>query len=130
MSSDESDSESPGDYRRVYPSWRGPQLEMLEWRIDTVVAELRKPKIGHRRKPGKAPRRRNHTSLENPEAIACPGLPVNCYDPAWLKTLRPGELRNLKVDGTPYGFENGESDLEDQWPEENDGLEHSETDTE
>lgn len=58
MSSDESDPESPGDYRRVYPSWRGTQLEM-------------------------------------------------------------------QIDQTPYDFEHGESDFDDEWPREHDGLEQS-----
>lgn len=116
VSSDESDPDSPGDYRRVYPSWRGTSLEMLEWRIDTFVEELRQPKIGHRRIPGKPPRRRLHRDRENPEALARPRLPVNCYDPEWIKTLRTGELRDLQIDQTSYDFEQGESDFDDEWP--------------
>lgn len=89
---------------------------MLEWRIDAFVEELRQPKIGHRRIPGKPPRRRHHRERENPEALARPRLPVNCYDPEWINSLRTGELRDLQIDQTPYNFEQGESDFDDEWP--------------
>jgi hypothetical protein len=100
VSSDVSDPncEEGREFTRVSPVWRSDQLAGFLWRLDEVVKHNRIPKIGHRRIRGQQPRIRHHSTTQiNHEALAPPGLPRNCYSEAWLATLRPHELNDLRA---------------------------------
>lgn len=107
VSSDESDSEedsTPKAFRRISPAWRSEDLRDFMWSLDSDIQASRRPKVGHRSVRGAEPRRRKFSPLTNHEAPAPPGLPRNCYDDDWLKTLTAKQLRDLKLIETEYVF--------------------------
>jgi hypothetical protein len=74
--------------------------------LDEIYAENRNPKIGHRHVRGNAPRARYHPAEPTVEedTKAPPGLPVNCYDAVWCKSLRETELEDLGINMIAYDF--------------------------
>jgi len=106
MSGDESDGSLPRRFVTRELPWRSSALAAFLWRLDEVCAENRNPKIGHRRIRGNAPRARYRPAepIIEEDAKAPPGLPVNCYDAAWRKSLRETELEDLDIDLNSYDF--------------------------
>ncbi|KAI0057497.1 hypothetical protein BV25DRAFT_1920089 [Artomyces pyxidatus] len=116
VSSDETDTDpeytEPGhkSYRRRSPLWRSIEATNLNWQAEAAVNASRTPKVGTRARPGSDPRVRRHTSLVNPQAPAPPGLERNWYNPVWTETLRPREIRLLKVQDCDYPFDESDFD--------------------
>lgn len=111
MSSDESDSDEVDSLRffqTIAPAWRSQELGDFLHSIDEQILQNRRPRIGHRAVRGAEPRRRKHTLRVNEESVAPPSLPSNCYDSAWLASLRKGEQKLLQVrKDVKYNFSTG-----------------------
>lgn len=122
MSGDESDyydplPKAPGPPKRwriIAAEWHG--FEMSEFfRILDVVHRLNwfnptlNPipeeitKIGVHTKPGNAPRFRVPSHSKEPGSPVR-GLPRNCYNETWLKSLCPWQLEQLQVKDIDYDF--------------------------
>ena len=106
MSGDESDASSSRRFVTLKLSWRSSALTSFLWRLDEVCTENRNLKIGYRRVRGNAPRTRYHPTepMIEENAQAPPGLPINCYDANWYKSLREIELVELGADMKAYDF--------------------------
>ncbi|KAI6040011.1 hypothetical protein EDC04DRAFT_2894716 [Pisolithus marmoratus] len=75
MSSDESDTETPGrstTYPRIYPKWRSQQLSTFLWQLDAIVEKIHASPVGRRKRGGNPLRIRPHTSKYNTAAAAPP----------------------------------------------------------
>lgn len=111
-SSDESADEEPIDirskanrvYRKISPYWRSRQLSHFLWKLDEIVFQQRLPKVGCRRVAGTLPRTRIQALSYNKYSVAPPGLPRNCYNEDWLRTLWPHELDALQMQEHDYDF--------------------------
>ncbi|KAH7921122.1 hypothetical protein BV22DRAFT_988912, partial [Leucogyrophana mollusca] len=98
VSSDEAEGE--GDDKRFAsktPVWRSNELTAFLWRLDEVISAHRVPKVGHNVVKGNQPHRHYHPTPPrfSTTSIAPPGLPINCYDPAWYESLREHEVMAL-----------------------------------
>ncbi|KIO05585.1 hypothetical protein M404DRAFT_512253 [Pisolithus tinctorius Marx 270] len=112
ISSDESEDEARRtiNYPRVYPRWRSQKLAMLMWEADLAIVEFLSVAIGKRKRAGTQLRNRPHSDKFNDAAAAPPGLPVNCYDAAWLSSLHPRSKKLLRVQEKEYDFDTGENE--------------------
>ncbi|KAI6138490.1 hypothetical protein BKA82DRAFT_4236318 [Pisolithus tinctorius] len=112
ISSDESEDEARRtiNYPRVYPRWRSQKLAMLMWEADLAIVEFLSVAIGKRKRAGTQLRNRPHSDKFNDAAAAPPGLPVNCYDAAWLSLLHPRSKKLLRVQEKEYDFDTGENE--------------------
>ncbi len=99
VSSDESDySRQPPIFHRISPTWRSDELRDFLWRLDELAVEDGKCPIGKRRRgQNQWTRQRLRTTRRNDESVAPPGLPINCYDEAWLNDLPPRQRQALDV---------------------------------
>lgn len=107
VSSDESEADctSPRkSFVRVSPEWRSFELQGFMWALDKVIERDRKPRVGHRSIRGAEPRQRKFGSTTNPDAVAPPGLPRNCYDVKWVESLTQKQIRLLEVKDVVYDF--------------------------
>ncbi|KAI6118681.1 hypothetical protein EDD16DRAFT_1480697 [Pisolithus croceorrhizus] len=109
ISSDESEDEARRtiSYPRVYPRWRSQQLSALMWEADLAILEFLSIMIGKRKKVGTQLRNCPHSAKFNDAAATPPGLPVNCYDAAWLSSLHPRSKKHLRVREEEYDFAPG-----------------------
>ncbi|KAI6095734.1 hypothetical protein EV401DRAFT_1167181 [Pisolithus croceorrhizus] len=113
VSSDESDTGLEGQkvYRMISPAWRSEELADLMRSIDSTIISNRRPRVGHRAIRGQEPRQRIPSDLVNEDAVAPPGLPLNCYKESWLMSLLPSERNKLKaIMNKSYNFENGRTE--------------------
>jgi hypothetical protein len=102
VSSDETDDDNKNLFWRVKPAWRSTELEIFLWRLDEIITQ-NKSVIGTGRKPaGRAPRNRRFG--DKVSVMAPPNLPQNCYDPAWLETLRPMQRKLLNMQPVDHHF--------------------------
>ncbi|KAI0753045.1 hypothetical protein C8Q80DRAFT_1097709, partial [Daedaleopsis nitida] len=108
MSGDETDGpvkEHPPRFRIVEARWQSLELKTFLRALDALYREIWAKPAGTRVTSGNAPRVR----LERPDAriedgIAPIGLWKNCYDHAWLRSLRPHVRESLKIINTDYAF--------------------------
>ncbi|KAI6043162.1 hypothetical protein EDC04DRAFT_2563038 [Pisolithus marmoratus] len=109
MSSDESKDEMRRmiSYPCVYPRWHSQQLSALMWEADLAILEFLSVMIGKRKKAGTQLWNCPHSDKFNDIAAAPPGLPVNCYNPAWLSSLHPCSKKELRVQEKEYDFDLG-----------------------
>ncbi|KAI6000237.1 hypothetical protein EDC04DRAFT_2908895 [Pisolithus marmoratus] len=107
MSSDESKDETRRmiSYLRMYPRWRSQQLSALMWEADLAILEFLSVMIGKCKKAGTQLQNHPHSDKFNNVAAAPPGLPVNCYNPAWLSSLHPHPKKELRVQEKEYDFD-------------------------
>lgn len=111
-SSDESDPGGPRDgtsrivrtYRRINPFWRSRSLAQFLWALDDISYQQRVPKIGCRRVAGATPRLRLPAIAYSDHSIAPAGLPRNCYNEDWLRTLWRYEVDALQMQNWDYDF--------------------------
>ncbi|KIJ05151.1 hypothetical protein PAXINDRAFT_21572 [Paxillus involutus ATCC 200175] len=103
MSSDKSEGEGgmdnqPKKHTSKTPSWCSKEYTGFLWHLDDIIAAQRVPKVGHRCIWGSALRHQYHPEPDNfnTSAPAPLGLPKNCYDRAWVETLRDFERAALK----------------------------------
>ncbi|KAI0286327.1 hypothetical protein BC826DRAFT_918066, partial [Russula brevipes] len=100
LSDDESDHENGGHlgqshYAIVKEAWRSDEL--IVWlRTMDLLACGEKWDSRNVARQGNSRRRRVH-STRSKDGVAVLGLPENCYNPEWLKTLRPYERKLLDV---------------------------------
>ncbi|KAH7920024.1 hypothetical protein BV22DRAFT_987510, partial [Leucogyrophana mollusca] len=107
VSSDEAEGDgSDKCFASKTPIWRSNEFSAFLWRLDEVIAARRVPKVGHNVVKGNPPRRRYHPTppCVSTTSIAPPGLPINCYDPAWYKSLQEHEIASLDAIMTNYEF--------------------------
>ena len=97
-SSDESDEDNPGTFRRHVQPHLSQQCVEWKRRFDSV-AMLQAPTTEPRR--GVQPRTRTPSTVVSRRKKYQPGLPVNMYDPTWL--AKNQAARNLRV-ADPYDF--------------------------
>jgi hypothetical protein len=99
MSSDESNHDiQPPIYCRRKPAWRSHELQAFLWHLDDLVDDITRKPIGNRRLgPNQRIRQRIVTDDVSDNSVAPPGLPENCYDPIWLKSLSHSQHRKLKI---------------------------------
>ncbi|KAI6011449.1 hypothetical protein EDC04DRAFT_2905526 [Pisolithus marmoratus] len=71
------------------------------------ILEFLSVTIGKHKKAGTQLRNRPHSAKFNDAAAAPPGLPVNCYDAAWLSLLPPCSKKHLRVREEEYDFAPG-----------------------
>lgn len=97
VSSDESDYGNPEQpaFRRVRPAWRSSAFEAFLWRLDSIA--LARKMEPSKWKQGRGPRYRPRTNKVNKDAKPPSGLPRNCYDPKWLKSMRPFQQKLLDI---------------------------------
>ncbi|KAI6094260.1 hypothetical protein EDD17DRAFT_1752500 [Pisolithus thermaeus] len=109
ISSDESKDEARRtiSYPRMYPRWCSQQLSALMWEADLAILEFLSITIGKHKKAGMQLRNRLHSAKFNDAAAAPPGLPVNCYDAAWLSSLHLCSKKHLRVREEEYDFAPG-----------------------
>lgn len=108
MSGDETDGEEkthPPTFCIVEARWQSLALKIFFRTLDALYRECWANPIGDRATPGNPPRVR----LERPDAriedgVAPIGLWRNCYDPAWLKSLRPHVRASLRIVDADYDF--------------------------
>ncbi|KAJ2990430.1 hypothetical protein NUW54_g8471 [Trametes sanguinea] len=106
MSDDETDGPDvthQAVYRIVIASWQSEELRQFLWTLDRLWREHWAKPDNQRRKSGNMPRKR----LLRPESKTEPGYPArrlwqNCYNQAWLGTLRPYEIEALEIIPTDY----------------------------
>ncbi|KAI0351493.1 hypothetical protein OH77DRAFT_1461862 [Trametes cingulata] len=108
MSDDETDGEEVQHspiYRIIIAAWQSEALRNFLWVLDRLWRMYWAKPENQRRKPGNHPRvrlLRPDSKVELGEAP--PGLWRNCYDEAWLKTLRPYERERLGIIDQDYDF--------------------------
>ena len=108
MSGDETDGQTkthPPTFRIVEARWQSLAFKTFLRTLDALYRECWAHPVGRRATPGNPPRNR----VEHPEArvedgIAPVGLWRNCYDRAWLKSLRPHVRASLKIIDADYDF--------------------------
>ena len=107
MSGDETDGDvkvHPPTYRIVETRWQSLELKTFLRALDTMYREKwAAPPIG-RATSGNAPRFRIEAGSRIEDGVAPIGLWRNCYDKAWLASLKPHVLQSLKVRDEDYNF--------------------------
>ncbi|EIW57906.1 uncharacterized protein TRAVEDRAFT_126313, partial [Trametes versicolor FP-101664 SS1] len=108
MSGDETDGPSKTHlptWSIVISDWQSLPLRTMLWRIDEMgIEDWLHPK-GTRATQGNPPRLRIlRDGGKTEDGNAPSGLHRNCYNPAWLDTLCPHQLRNLQMIDTDYDF--------------------------
>ncbi|KAI5985687.1 hypothetical protein F5J12DRAFT_682777, partial [Pisolithus orientalis] len=99
ISLDESDTDSNG--RKVYliipPAWHSEELADLMCTIDSMMVSNCQPRVEHISVHSQEPRHQVPSNLVNEDAVAPPGLPLNCYKGSWLMSLLPNERKKLNA---------------------------------
>jgi hypothetical protein len=106
ISSDESDfSKTPEVFWHVSPCWRSAELELFLYCLDEIHVANKMTNIGRRhRPPGRLQHQRLHSDKVNHDASVPQGLPRNCYDPGWLRSLGRFKEGKLEVWDVEYDF--------------------------
>ncbi|KAI6039532.1 hypothetical protein EDC04DRAFT_2603095 [Pisolithus marmoratus] len=109
ISSDESKDEARRtiSYPHMYPRWRSQQLSVLMWEVDLAILEFLSITIGKHKKAGTQLHNCPHSAKFNDAAAAPPGLPMNCYNAAWLSLLLLCSKKHLRVWEEEYDFTPG-----------------------
>ncbi|KIN97572.1 hypothetical protein M404DRAFT_970554 [Pisolithus tinctorius Marx 270] len=112
ISSDKSEDETRRtiNYPHVYPCWCSQKLAMLMWEADLAIVEFLSVTIGKCKRAGTQLQNCPHSDKFNDATTAPPGLPVNCYDAAWLSSLHPCSKKLLRVQEKEYDFDTGENE--------------------
>ncbi|RDX51288.1 hypothetical protein OH76DRAFT_1347265, partial [Lentinus brumalis] len=133
MSGDEPEFEVSNDERQAHPRvffitdafWQSGPLVTLFRSLDAWNVQDWRQSIGDNLPGGNPPRKR--VELANPKVVNSPapkGLWRNCYNDAWLATLKKHEIRKLRIINKDYDFK-----LPD-WSKATQPVEESESDTE
>lgn len=108
MSGDETDGPQkthPPVFRIVEARWQSLELKIFLRTLDRLYREHWAAPIGQRATSGNAPRdRREHPDSRVEDGVAPIGLSRNCYDYAWLKTIKPHVRESLQVKDNDYDF--------------------------
>ncbi|KAI6046843.1 hypothetical protein EDC04DRAFT_2539549, partial [Pisolithus marmoratus] len=80
---------------KISPAWHSEELADFMHSIDSLIISNRHPRVRHRSIHGQEPRWHIPSSLVNKDAVAPPGLPLNCYKDSWLACLLPSERKKL-----------------------------------
>ena len=113
MSEDESDKDFPDTFKAIDAQWMSVKMRTFLHALDERVLEERANPIGTRKPVGRPPRLRLPSEGKSANSRAPRGLPVNCYDEAWLQKLKPHQLMVLKAVDTPFDFAAVMNDSED-----------------
>ena len=108
MSGDETDGpvkSIPPTFRIVNAEWQSTELKVFMRTLDALYRERWAKPTGDRATPGNPPRFR----VERPDGrtvdgVAPVGLWRNCYNLAWLKSLRPHVRQSLNIIPSDYNF--------------------------
>ncbi|KAI0737796.1 hypothetical protein C8Q80DRAFT_1114763, partial [Daedaleopsis nitida] len=108
MSGDETDGpvkEHPPRFRIVEARWQSLELKTFLRAIDALYRDDWAKPVGCRATSDNAPRHRvEHSDARIEDGVAPIGLWRNCYDQAWLRSLRPHVRESLKIINTDYIF--------------------------
>ena len=105
MSGDETDdSGKPETFKRIDTQWRGTKMRTFLHGLDTTILENRRHPIGTRKAIGRAPRVRLASGGKSENGPAPKGLPINCYNEAWLNKLKPFQRFKLEVQEKEFDF--------------------------
>ena len=108
MSGDETDGDEksiPPTFRIINVRWMSRELRLFLRTLDALYRERWAKPIGNRATAGNAPRYRVERSNGRWEDGVAPiGLWRNCYDSAWLKSLRPHVRASLNIIDADYNF--------------------------
>ncbi len=109
MSGDETDGPEkvhPGTFRIVEARWQSLELKTFLRLLDVLYRlDWAKP-IGIRATAGNQPRVRvERPDGRSEDGVAPIGLWQNCYDVAWLESLRPHVRRSLNIIESDYQFD-------------------------
>ncbi|KAH9847482.1 hypothetical protein C2E23DRAFT_741800 [Lenzites betulinus] len=108
MSGDETDGTEkthPPTFRIVEARWQSLALKLFFRALDALYRECWAKPAGERATSGNPPRIRiERADARTEDSLAPIGLWKNCYDPAWLKSLRPHVRESLKIIDKNYDF--------------------------
>ena len=120
MSGDESDKDFPDTFQAVDAQWMSVKMRTFLHALDERVLEDRANPIGTRKPVGRPPRVRLPSEGKSANSRAPKGLPVNCYDDAWLQKLKPHQRMVLDAVDIPFDFASvmneDDSDMDTQGP--------------
>lgn len=108
MSGDETDGlekTHPPTFRIVEARWQSLAFKLFLRLLDALYRENWATPVGDRATSGNPPRVRiEQEDGRSKDSLAPIGLWRNCYDPAWLKSLRPHVRASLKIIDADYDF--------------------------
>lgn len=108
MSGDETDGPAkthPPTFRIVEARWQSLELKTFLRMLDALYREIWAKPIGNRATSGNPPRHRvERRDGRSEDSVAPVRLWRNCYDAAWLKSLRPHVRNSLEIIDSDYNF--------------------------
>lgn len=94
MSTDETDDEVGHKVRRVRKYWLAEEISEIYQSIDSHYTRFYR---NGDPKPGNRPHIREYSYRRSSQRAAVPCLPVNCYDPLFLASLKEYQRRKLRT---------------------------------
>ncbi|KAI0647293.1 hypothetical protein C8Q79DRAFT_925855 [Trametes meyenii] len=108
MSGDETDGDKkvhPPRFRIVEARWQSLALKIFFRTLNMLYRECWATPVGERATCGNPPRVRvEHKDARVEDSLAPIGLWRNCYDRAWLESLRPHMRKSLQIIDSDYDF--------------------------
>ena len=108
MSGDETDGPvktHPPKFRIIEARWQSLEFKIFLRTLDALYRETWAKPVGNRATSGNPPRERHeHPDARVEDGVAPIGLWRNCYNAAWLRSLRPHVRESLNIIDSDYDF--------------------------